>query len=239
MVDGDCKKTGLLLAAHGERRDGAENESIAQIAAMLTAHRIAAEISFGFLKATPTIADAIDAMASSEIAVYPMFMSDGYFTRVRLPQALAAAKSKPGIRIMPPLGLDPALGDLIRLKAEQAASKRGFVAETVNLVLVAHGSSNDAASRSAAQELAKRIEAARCFAAVRVALLEEPPSLSDVLADISGPVVVIGLFIGDGLHGGKDMPALLQESHRDDLVFAGNVGGYPEIADLVAAAFRN
>jgi sirohydrochlorin cobaltochelatase len=238
MARADTKRAGLLLAAHGERRDGAENESITQIAATLTARGIAAEISFGFLRATPTIAEAINAMTSSEIVVYPMFMSDGFFTRVRLPQALEMAKGKPSIRILPPLGFDPALGDLIRRKAQEAATERGFATESENLVLVAHGSSNDPASRIAAQTVAKHIETGRCFVTVRVALLEEPPSLADVLAEISGPTIVVGLFIGDGLHGGHDMPALLRESHRDDLVFAGNVGAYPEIADLVAAAFR-
>ena len=72
----------LLIAAHGEQREDAGNESIARLAAAPATRGAAPEISYGFLSGTPTIADAVEALTGLEIIVYPLFLSEGYFTRV-------------------------------------------------------------------------------------------------------------------------------------------------------------
>lgn len=83
--------------------------------------------------------------------------------------------------------------------------------------------------------MAERLAATGRFGAVRAAFLEEPPALETALAAVPGPVVVVGLFAGEGLHGGADVPQLLGEIDRADVLFAGNVGTFTEIVDIVAA----
>jgi len=77
---------GLLLAAHGERRTDADNAGMARLTRSLADKGVAAEIGFGFIKGSPAVDDAIATLLSSDIVVYPLFLSDGYFTRVALPR---------------------------------------------------------------------------------------------------------------------------------------------------------
>ncbi len=229
---------GLLLAAHGERGGGASNDGVARLATVLAARNLAAQVGFGFIKGAPTIGEAVRALALCETLVYPLFLSDGWFSRVQLPRLLKETHRNGDrtIRILPPLGLDPALADLVAGKAMSAAQAYGFAAALTGIVLLAHGSARDRASQAAAEQLAAELGATKKFDSVAVAFLEQAPSLSDILSDMSGPVVVVGLFAGEGLHGKEDVSSLITAQRRSDIAFAGNVGAWPEIADVVAAA---
>jgi hypothetical protein len=50
---------------------------------------------------------------------------------------------------------------------------------------------------------------------------------------VTGPVVVVGLFSGEGLHGARDAPRLIAELGRRDIAYAGVIGGMAGIEDLV------
>jgi sirohydrochlorin cobaltochelatase len=226
----------LLIAAHGERRIGGTNAGVAGLAADLIRRNLADEIGIGFVKGHPGVDETVRAFASSTVLVYPLFLSDGYFSRVRLPQLLAEGCGRRSIRVLPPLGLDPALAALVGVKAEAAARAAGVLATDATLVLFAHGSRRDPASRTATAAMAAALVREGRFGAVRGAFLEEPPSLACSIADVPGPVVVAGLFAGEGLHGGTDLPDLLRSIGRRDVVFAGNVASFDGIAELVAGA---
>jgi sirohydrochlorin cobaltochelatase len=238
MVTSLLRDFALLLAAHGERRDGAGNESVAALAADLMRRNVAREVGIGFIKGVPSIAETLRAIASPTVLVYPLFLSDGYFNRVRLPQLLAKAAVPRDVRVIEPLGLDPALADLVAVRARTAAQEAGIPPARTTVILLAHGSGSDPASRQATEQMADRLRHSDAFRDSRAAFLEEPPSLAQAVSGITGPVVVVGLFAGEGLHGGGDVPKLMSEIERDDAVFAGNVGTFEGIADLVAAAVR-
>ncbi len=234
---------GVLLAAHGERGEAAEGEranaSVVRLAAELSALGVAAEVRCGFMKGEPTIRDALRAFTTPEIVVYPLFLAEGYFTRVRLPELIGAAEVAQPVTMLPPLGVDPALAGLVLERAVRVAAARGFAAAETWLVLVAHGSANHASSRRAADHLARRIAMRWRFAGVTAAFLEEVPRIEDVLRAVPGPAVVAGLFAGEGLHGREDLGRLIAAADRTDLVPIGNVGTWPELADFVAAALRD
>ena len=194
----------MLLAAHGERRPGAGNEGVAQLAARLADLGMAAEVGFGFLKGEPSIGDAVRRLAARDLLVYPLFLWMGIHADAaprRLEQAGALAGDR-AVHILPPLGLDPALIGLILDRAQAVARGRGWFPARASLVLLAHGSSNNPASRRAAERVAGKIAALGVFARVRPAFLEEPPYLDQTVAH--APAVVVGLFAGEGLHGGGD-----------------------------------
>jgi sirohydrochlorin cobaltochelatase len=228
---------GLLLAAHGERRFGADNDGVIRLARELAMAGVAAEVGIGFIKGEPAIDAALAALTSPSVLVYPLFLADGYFSRVRMRELVGAAA--PGrVRILPPLGLDPALAALVVDKALVAVAGAGRSAADTTLVLLAHGSPRYPASRRATELMESRIDQRRIFAAVRPAFLEEPPSLAEAVAAIAGPAVVVGLFVGEGLHGGADVPQLMSEIARPHVAFAGNLGGFADLAALVADAVR-
>ena len=227
---------GVLLAAHGERGGGADNASVERLAAALSVRNVAAEVGFGFIKGTPTISQAVRAFTAPRLIVYPMFFSDGYFTGVRLPQLLAeAGRASLTIRMLPPLGLDPGLAALVAAKVTQATRANGLTDGQAAVVLLAHGATNNAASRRATERLAEQLRARTQFSAVACAFLEEAPTLDAAIERLPDPAVVVGLFAGEGLHGAEDVRRLIAGLGRPDVAFAGNVGTWQETADLVAA----
>ena len=236
----DIDRYGVLLAAHGERGGGADNASVERLAAELGRRGLAADIAFGFVKGAPTIAQAVKALTTPRIIVYPLFFSDGYFTKIRLPQLLAEAglpDAKRSVTILPPLGLDPGLAALVAANAARTMRNNGYAERQTGVVLLAHGSTKDTASRRATDGLAERLRALQRFSAVRSAFLEEEPALESAIERMPGPTVVIGLFAGQGLHGAEDVPRLIAGLRRPDVAFAGNVGTW-DIADAVAEAVR-
>jgi sirohydrochlorin cobaltochelatase len=240
-MDVPAGTTALLLAAHGERRPGATNEAVVRLVARLRARNLAAQIGCGFIKGTPTIREAIEAFTADTIIVYPLFLSDGYFARVRLPELLdeAIATTHPrALRILPPLGLDPGFPVFITEQAAAAARARRLGPSRINLVLLAHGSSTDPASCIATGRLAEAIGKRRRFRSVQMALLGESPSLAQTAARLAGPMMVLGLFAGDGMHGATDAARLVTELDRPDALFAGTIANFDGIEQLVASAVQ-
>jgi sirohydrochlorin cobaltochelatase len=228
----------LLLAGHGERSAGASNEGMARLAADLRRRQIVQEVAVGFIKGSPTITESVRALRANDLLVYPFFLSDGYFTRTRLPELLCHASPADGqhIRMLPALGLDPSLAPLIVERLARAARAPSVAAEDASVILLAHGSRTDPASRDAAERMAAEVRQRASFRVVRVALLEESPSLAEAASDLSGPTIVFGLFAGEGMHGAGDAPRLVADLRRADAVFAGTLASLDGLADLVAAA---
>jgi sirohydrochlorin cobaltochelatase len=228
---------GLLLAAHGERRADADNACVVRLARSLADKGVAAEIGFGFIKGSPTVDEAIAALLSRDVVVYPLFLSDGYFTRVALPRLVEEAMRRDkgrAIRILPPLGLEPALADLIA--DETVAAARANVPAETSIVLLAHGSEKDQASRVATERLADRVRQRQGFYDTRIAFLEEAPSLADAIEGMNGPIIVVGLFAGEGMHGADDARRLVAELKRDDVMLIGPAGTFAGIEAVIASA---
>lgn len=230
------RSVALLVAAHGERGGNGDNAGMLRLTKALKTRGLADEVGWGFIKGSPGIGEALRAFAATDVVVYPLFASDGYFTRIRLPELLDAEQADKNICILPPLGLDPGLPDVILRHVARCADSNGFSCAEAFTVLLAHGSRHDSASRQAAQALEEPIRRRGGLRGAGVALLDEPPSLQQVLAGQDGPVIVVGLFCGDGLHGKEDVPRLIEEIGRTDVFFAGNIGQFSEVAELVAAA---
>lgn len=231
----------LLIAAHGERRDGAANEGVAGLAAILRGRGIAREVAAGFVKGEPPIPVSLRSLGDRHVIVYPLFLADGHFVRERLPRLLEAGVTEGArrrITLLPPLGLDPLFPGVVASQAVAAAQTRGLSPWQADMVLLAHGSRTDPGSRSAAERLAASLRLQLRFRSIRTALIEEPPSLAEAVSDRRGPVLVIGLFAGEGMHAAADAPRLVAELDRGDVVFAGPAARLEGLAEVVAAAVR-
>jgi sirohydrochlorin cobaltochelatase len=228
----------LMLAAHGERRANADNAGVARLAGNLAAAGVAKEVGFGFIKGTPSVDQAIRALSSRHVIVYPLFLADGYFTHVALPRLVEQAIQQDAARttsILPPLGLEPAMADLIADEAAAAAHSRAISPPETTVILLAHGSANDKGSRIAAELLADRVRQRQSFRNTGTAFLEEAPSLAEAMSEVRGPIIVIGLFAGEGMHGADDAKRLVAEFGRDDIVLVGPVGTFVGVSTIIAA----
>lgn len=230
-------RVALLIAAHGERTPGATNEGVRQIAREISALGQVSEVAVGFINGSPTVGEALAALDAPGVIVYPLFASSGYFTRDRLVGLLDEANERGrDVEVLPPLGLDPGLPDLVVDHAATVGRARGFAPDTLTVILLAHGSRRNSASREATDQVARAIECRAVFGGVGIALLEERPHLDEAMARVPGPAVVVGMFSGEGLHGARDAPRLIAALNRLDVVYAGVIGNVAGVNQLVAAS---
>ena len=224
----------LLIAAHGERSPDAANDGVKRIARAVSTRGLVSEVAVGFINGVPTIGEAFAALAAPRVIVYPLFASNGYFTRDRLLEQ--ANDEGSNVEVLPPLGLDPRFPDLVLDRAAIVAREQRFALDASTLILLAHGSRRNSASREATEQVARAIERRAVFRSVGIALLEERPFLDEAMALVQGPAVVVGMFSGEGMHGASDAPRLIAELNRNDIVYAGVVGGVAGVDDLVAGS---
>ena len=229
----------LLIAAHGEKHPGATNEGISRIAQDVRGRAIVSEVAVGFINGIPGVADALAGLAVLDVMVYPLFAANGYFTRDRLVQLIDEATVEGRrIEMLPPLGLDPGLPDLVVGMIERTALQNGLEPASSTAVLLAHGSRRNPASREATELMADKVAQRAICRDVAVAFLEEAPDLEQAMRPIEGPVIVVGMFSGDGLHGARDAPRLIAQLGRPDVVYAGVIGSAPGIADMISRSVR-
>lgn len=227
----------VVLASHGDRGGTSPNAALraqAEAVRTLTGH----DVAIGVLKGEPTIEQALAEAAVSgaaHITVYPLFMADGYFVQKVLGDRILKAGLIPEPTLLPPLGLDPALPDLLIREAVVAAEKEGFDPSASRLLIAGHGSRLGPASATATRKAAARAALARRFASVTTAFLEEEPFLEDALRTHTVPTVVAGFFFGDGMHAGEDVPGIIADIGAN-AVYTGAIGNSPAVAPLIAAA---
>jgi sirohydrochlorin ferrochelatase len=227
----------LLIAAHGERRPGAGNESVSRLARAISEKGLVAEVAVGFINGEPTVAGALLSLAARSVIVYPLFAANGYFTRDRLAQILDEANGqRRAIHILPPLGLDPAVPKLIADRLADVARDNDWMLETATVILLAHGSRRNPASREATERVAEQLADLGTCRTVEVAFLEERPMLEEAANACPGPAIVVGMFSGEGLHGARDAPRLIAGLGRSDIVYAGVIGNAPGIEDVVGSS---
>jgi sirohydrochlorin ferrochelatase len=227
-----------VLASHGDRAGTARNRlllSHAESVRSLTGFSI---VTAGVLKGEPSLEAALSEAAATgahTILVYPLFMAEGYFTATVLPDRILAAGHESRAHLMPPLGVDPGIFDLVRASALETSRRAGFDPQASRLLVVGHGSKFGAASARATCDAAADIARSDAFASVSTAFLEEPPFLKTELGRLQTPTVVAGFFFGDGMHAGEDIPAAIGETGAH-AVYAGPIGSSPGIPSLIAAS---
>jgi sirohydrochlorin cobaltochelatase len=225
----------LLLVAHGSDRYADAARGLEAHAAALRARARFTEVAVGVLSGTPAAADALARLTAETVHVVPFFMEDGYFTRAAIPAVLRAAGSARTLRYCAPVGTHPDLADLIERRVLRVCANARIAADTLTLILLAHGSARAPGRPKSAHDHAARLAAAGRFAAIRPAFLEEPPFLPDTLPPGEAPVAVVGLFAGEGGHVRDDVPRLIAEATAArsgavlDLGFIGDDPGMPAI----------
>jgi sirohydrochlorin ferrochelatase len=233
------EEVAVILAAHGDRGGDSPNATLLAHCAALRADGVFHSVAAGILRGEPVLEDSVRAALASGakcLAVYPMFMAEGYFTRKVLTQRLAALEIPIDVHVLPPLGADPRLPDLMRADALAAAERAGVEAMTARLLIVGHGSKIGPASAEATRVVAAAIERAGGFGRVETAFLEEPEFLEDALRrNAASPAIVSGFFSGDGLHAAEDVPEAIAETGAA-AIYAGSIGKSAHVTGMIRTA---
>lgn len=218
----------ILLAAHGERGGAANNARLAQITEDVGRAIPEADVGSVLVNVEGAVERTLAACGSRPVLCLPLLFSDGWFYQQRLRPHFTAASQT----LAPPLALwrsfAPFLADNLALRLiSHAADPR--------VVLVAHGSKQPGRSAECARKVAGQMQAR--YGRVEVGFLEEPPFAADVIASAEPPYSCIGLFLGEGMHGGEDFDVLVSGAPTPP-VAAFTAGELPGLPGLVAAEAR-
>ena len=229
----------LLIVAHGDRGGMRDNHLVNEVARRMRHSGRFSDVGIAFVAGSPAIGEAARRLEGATVRVCPLFMSDGYYVRTAIPERLGldAKGTAAGRRciLMQPTGLNPRLAVIVAGIAAETATAAGLAAAAARLLIVAHGSAKDPASRLAAEAAAKAIAGLRRFAGVDTAFLEEPPFLDERLRALPGPLIVSGFFIGEGMHGAEDMAAAVAATGRGDLYPAPPLARSQALVDTICA----
>jgi sirohydrochlorin ferrochelatase len=229
----------IILAAHGDRGGDQPNATLLSHASALSDRKVFQSVSAGVLRGEPQLEDAVRAAVGAGarcLAVYPMFMSDGYFTSKVLPQRIDAIGIPIDVHFFQPLGSDPRLPGLMLSLALRTARESDWLPSAARLLVVGHGSKIGPASAEATRSVSAVIAQSGQFQSVECAFLEEPEFLDDALTRSKEvPTVVLGFFAGDGLHSAEDVPEAISESGAK-AVYAGSISKTQELQDLILSA---
>lgn len=240
-------KTSVILVGHGDlgtRSSGTShrpNQALLKHAEAIAALARFSTVTAGVLKGEPSLESAVQvALAHNPdgLIFYPFFMADGYFTGKVLPNRLSDMNLKLPMHTAQPLGLDPALPDLVLRQALECAAHHDVKPSDAHLVLAGHGSKFGPASANATKNIQNRISKmpGPSFATTTVAFLEEEPFLDAALkAHRGGQVIVSGIFNGDGLHAGEDVPQAVAQA-GSNVIYAGPIGALSDVTKLIANA---
>jgi sirohydrochlorin cobaltochelatase len=232
-----------LLIGHGSSRRPEANDTIREHAAALGATGRFAAVETWFLSDEDSEAATFAWAGAGDVYLVPLLMSDGYFVRVRIPEALGLegrVTEADGRRLIycDAIGLSPGMADIAARRVREACRDRNLDPAGAQVLLAGHGSTRDPASRQATERTVEHLEARHGFAGVSRAYLDEPPFLAEVMerAPADGPpLVVVGLFAADGGHAAEDIPRMI--AARTDLtrsvLYTGAVGADPAIVDLI------
>ena len=218
----------ILLAAHGERGGAANNERLARIVEAVGALVPEADVGSVLVNVEGLTEKTLAACGTRPVLCLPLLFSDGFFYEKRLMPAFTGESHV----LAPPLALwrsfAPFLADNLALRTiSHSADPR--------VVLVAHGSKQTGRSAVCARQVAALMQAR--YGRIEVGFLEEAPFASEVVAQIEAPWSAVGLFLGEGMHGGEDFDVLTVTAKQRP-VAAFTVGELPGLPGLIAAEAR-
>jgi len=218
----------ILLAAHGERGGAANNARLAGIVDAVALALPEADVGSVLVNVEGVVERAVAACGARRLIVLPLLFSDGFFFEKRLKPFVTGA----GRVLAPPMalwrGFAPFLADNLALRTiSHAADPR--------VVLIAHGSKQGGRSAACARMVAQAMQAR--YGRIAVGFLEEAPFAADVAAAAEPPWSAIGLFLGDGMHGGEDFDVLVSTAPTPP-VAAFTAGELPGLPTMICAEAR-
>lgn len=234
----------LVLAAHGSRHRPDANVKVEEAVLWLRRQGPFDEVTAAYHQGRPAFSQVLDGLRSLDVTVVPFMTSRGFFCDHVLPRELAKNRSyhQLKIRVTPPVGLHPALPELVTSRLEKQLRERRCEPRQTAVAVVGHGTLRHPRSRQATQSLAEKLCSRGLFAQVKAFFLDEPPQVEEIPGSFQGrPTVVVPFLMGGGAHALEDLPRrlgtgaeLIEEGSSPRLYVDRPVGDDPALPALVA-----
>lgn len=222
-----------LIVAHGQpSRPAPPETALADLARTVGARLPDRPVLSATLAAPGALETALQACDQPPV-VYPMFMADGWFVRQQLPKRLGDF----GGRILPPLGLDPALPALAAEALRQHAHTRGWRIKDTTVLLAAHGSARGPRAAQAAQAFVRALAPLLPLHHITAGFVEETPTIEQAAKGLGTRALCLPFFALGGDHVTQDIPqGLAAANFKGDLLSP--LGQLPQVPALIAEAIR-
>jgi uroporphyrin-III C-methyltransferase len=242
---------GLVLAAHGSRRDPAANALVRRLAQAVRERKLFEEVAVAFHQGEPGFEGVLDELESDAVTVVPVMTSAGHYADVVLPAALARNSRHAAVRlrITPPVGSHPGVAPLVARRVSELLREHDLERAGTAVLLAGHGTRRHVASRDTTLRLAETLQRRGVAGTVLAGFLDDDPSLPEALAQTpAAAVLVLPFLIGGGSHAGEDVPRAfgmesgdLPVTRRVDgrlIVVDHAIGTLPGIVDIVVDLAR-
>lgn len=226
MPNDDFSDAALVLVGHGSTVNRYSTATTFQHAAELRRRKIFGQVLERFWMVEPKIHGLLDQVENARVFIFPLFLSEGYFTEEAIPTALGLKSQahpelvrtqRRGSRLIHygrPMGNHPKLTDVILSRARDVVTRHPFPhapkpTETT-LFVAGHGTTKNDTSRRNLDRQVEIIRAQNLYADVHGIFLEDAPRIAECygLAQTRN-LVVVPFFISDGLHTMEDFPVRL------------------------------
>jgi len=217
----------VLLAAHGAGTGSSANRRVVELARRLGERLPGTRVRAAFTLGSPSYGAAAAeprGQAGRALIVVPVFTSDGYFTRQRLPSAVGACEL--ATSITQPVGTHPkvvaavvtsALARLRRLAGGAEGPAGARRAEPIACLVIGHGTERAPRSGEATEALASSLRRAVAHAEIDVdvatAFFDQEPRLERVAAGLGAArCLTVPFLVGGGRHAALDVAARLERA---------------------------
>lgn len=163
--------------------------------------------------------------------IYPLFMTDGWFTQSVLPKRIGT----PTAHILPPLGVDPSLPDLAHIWLKNILSKQNWQPDQTGLIIAAHGSGRSRNSARDTKQFADAVGQRMGFSDIRLGFIEEHPYLRDAVSNAGVRSVVLPFFASRREHVLDDIPAALNAAQYQGICLD-PIGMHADVPMIIADA---
>lgn len=228
-----AQATDALIVAHGQPSDPEPAENALRgltesVQALLPDIRLGSATM-----ASPGSLEAALTNLRPDGVVYPLFMANGWFTRIALPKRLG---NKP-CRLLHPLGLDPKLPGIAAQLIEDAAVSRGWRLSQTKVLLASHGSGQGKSAADSTYAFARALSREKSFSGIASGFVEQQPFLPEIGKQMGTKAVCMPFFAMEGDHMRHDVREVLDDAGFEGPVLPalGQCAGIPE---LIAAALR-
>lgn len=230
--------TAVLLVGHGSSTHASAVACLSAHAERLRENRLFTDVGYATLNGGPSPEEALAKFDTvNRILILPYFMTDGYLSRLATTSQLGSYQHDPRITVCPPIGMCPALVEVGVDIAEEHRVRKGWLQDEWGLLLAAHGSSKDPASRRGTEKFAAGIGGRTSANRVLISFIEEAPFVDDVVKQLKRPTIVIGLFAAPGGHALDDVPEALEKTSVP-VTYTGAIGGHPKMVDVIMATLK-
>ena len=228
-------RTSVLLIGHGSTAYASAAGCLAQHASALRKRKVFANVQHATLNGGPDPVDVFSKFGDAErILIQPCFMTDGYLSRMATTSRLGIHEKDPRIVVCPPTGLSRGIVSLTAKVAEEIREANAWPDNDWDILLVAHGSSKDPASRRGSEQITHNLVGHTSAADIATCFIEEAPFVHDVAKSLKRPTAVMGLFAAPGGHALDDVPEALNDLPVP-VQYSGAIGEDARMADVIMA----